>query len=114
MVMVADLGAAQAAEIFLRPIRAGAVERIGFLMVDALHFESARRRPSHEVASSALTIVPLAMRALIQELRRRLGAEHGRDRLAVALAHDDDDLALAVLVVGEAAINAVLGEGSPA
>ena len=31
-----DLGAAQAAEIFLGPIGAGAVERIGFLMVDAL------------------------------------------------------------------------------
>ncbi len=33
---MADLGAAQAAEIFLCPIGAGAVERIGFLMVDAL------------------------------------------------------------------------------
>ena len=34
--MVADFGAAQAAEIFLGPIGAGAVELVGFLMVDAL------------------------------------------------------------------------------
>jgi hypothetical protein len=36
MVMVADLGATQAAEIFLGPIGASAVERIGFLIADAL------------------------------------------------------------------------------
>ena len=35
----ADLAATQAAEIFLRPIRAGAVQAVGFLVVDALHFE---------------------------------------------------------------------------
>ena len=39
MVMNADLGTAQAAEIFLSPIRASTVEAIGFLMVDPLHFE---------------------------------------------------------------------------
>jgi hypothetical protein len=35
------------------------------------------------------------------------GAEHGRERSAIALANDDDGLALAVLVAGETAIAAV-------
>ncbi len=40
MVMVADLGAPETAKIFLGPIRAGAVEAVGFLMVDPLHFKA--------------------------------------------------------------------------
>jgi hypothetical protein len=36
--------------------------------------------------------------------------EHGRDRIAATLANDDNHLALAVLVAGKAAINAVLFE----
>src|ERR1700728_1590952 len=38
MVMMADLGAAHTGEKFLRPIGASAILRIGFLVVDALHF----------------------------------------------------------------------------
>jgi hypothetical protein len=41
MVMMPDLGAAHAAEKFLCPIRASAVEAVGFLMIDALHFKAA-------------------------------------------------------------------------
>ena len=41
MVVVPDLRAAHAAEKFLRPIRASAVEAIGFLVVDPLHFKAA-------------------------------------------------------------------------
>jgi hypothetical protein len=41
MVMVPNLGTAHAAEKFLCPIGASAVERIGVLMVDPLHFEAA-------------------------------------------------------------------------
>lgn len=41
MMMNADFSAAQAREIFFRPIRAGAVLAICFLMVDALHLEMA-------------------------------------------------------------------------
>jgi len=37
---MACLGAAQAAEIAFRPIRASAIVRIGFLMVDPLHFKA--------------------------------------------------------------------------
>ena len=37
--VVADLGAAQAAEKFLRPVRASAIIAVGFLVIDALHFE---------------------------------------------------------------------------
>ena len=36
--------------------------------------------------------------------------EHGRNRIAAMLADDDDDLALAVLIAGQAAIAAVLAE----
>jgi hypothetical protein len=42
MVMVADFGAAGAAEKFLRPIRASAVISVGFLVIDPAHFEQAR------------------------------------------------------------------------
>ena len=38
------------------------------------------------------------------------GIEHGRDRIAAALADDDNDLTLAVLVDGETAIDALLLE----
>jgi hypothetical protein len=38
--MNADLGATQAAEIFLCLIGAGTVEAVRLLMVDALHFEA--------------------------------------------------------------------------
>ena len=38
----------------------------------------------------------------------RFGAEHGRERVAAALADDDDDLALAVLIASEAAVPAIL------
>jgi hypothetical protein len=40
----ADLGTAQAAEIFLSLIGAGTIEAISFLMVDALHFEPFMQR----------------------------------------------------------------------
>ena len=40
MVMVADLGAAHTAEKFLGPIRAGAVEAIGFFVIDPLHLKT--------------------------------------------------------------------------
>ena len=66
MMMVADLGAAHAAEIFLRPIRASAVEAVRFLWL--MRFISKRScRSSHDAASSALTIVPLAMRSAMNE-----------------------------------------------
>ena len=39
MVVMPGLCAAQAAEIFLCPIRASTVEAVGFFMIDALHFE---------------------------------------------------------------------------
>ena len=41
MVVVADFAATQAAEIALRPIRAGAVQAVGFAVIDPLHFEPA-------------------------------------------------------------------------
>ena len=41
--MVPNLGTAHAAEKFLCPIGASAVERIGVLMVDPLHFEAAEK-----------------------------------------------------------------------
>jgi hypothetical protein len=62
MVVVADLGAAHTAEKFLCPIRASAIETIRFLVIDTLHFEAAMKL-IQLTDSSALTTVPLAMRA---------------------------------------------------
>ena len=44
MMVVSDLGTAHPGEKLLYPISAGAVERIGFLVVDPLHFEAAVQR----------------------------------------------------------------------
>jgi hypothetical protein len=44
VVMVANLSAAHAAEKLFRPVRAGAVEAVRLLMIDALHFEAAVQR----------------------------------------------------------------------
>lgn len=41
MMVMANLAATQPAEIALRPIRAGAIPAVGFLVVDALHFVTA-------------------------------------------------------------------------
>ena len=41
MVVMASLAATEPGEIAFRPIRAGAIERIGFLMIDAAHLEPA-------------------------------------------------------------------------
>ena len=41
VMVMADFSAAHTAEKFLRPIRAGAVETVSLLMVDALHFKAA-------------------------------------------------------------------------
>jgi hypothetical protein len=54
--MMADFGASHTAEKFFRPIRASTVEAI---VVDPLHFKSAMQLAD----SSALTTVPLAIRA---------------------------------------------------
>jgi hypothetical protein len=44
MMVMADFGAAHAAEKFLRPIRASAVMAVGFLMIDPTHLESLVQR----------------------------------------------------------------------
>ena len=43
MVVVSNLGATHAAEKFLRPIRASAVEAVRYLVIDALHFEASMK-----------------------------------------------------------------------
>jgi hypothetical protein len=43
MLMVADLSAANAAEKFLRPIRAGAVEAVRLFVIDPADFELAAK-----------------------------------------------------------------------
>ncbi|WP_038373429.1 hypothetical protein [Bradyrhizobium elkanii] len=52
-----------------------------------------------------MTTVPLAIPALMKAAAC-LSEPNGRDRIAAALA--DGDLALAVLVAGNAAVNAIL------
>jgi hypothetical protein len=41
MMVMADLAPPHPAEKFLRPIRAGTVQAVRILMIDALHFEAA-------------------------------------------------------------------------
>jgi hypothetical protein len=44
MMMVADLGAAHAAEKLFRPIRASAVEAVRLFVIDTLHLEARVQR----------------------------------------------------------------------
>ena len=78
-------------------------------MIDALHLEMAVQR----VPVCGLIGVddgPLGD-PLAHELESlALSAEHGRQAVAVALADDDDRLALAVLIEGEAPIDTAGGE----
>jgi hypothetical protein len=81
MMMVTLFRPAHTAEKFLGPIRASAVKAIGFFVIDALHFVlGVQRNASQELLSSALTIVPLAMRERMNEracpsLRNTAGSE---------------------------------------
>src|SRR4051794_13115828 len=100
---MADFGAAHAAEKLFRPIRAGAVEAVRLLMVNALHFEAAVQR----VPRAAF--VGMHDRAgLDASLNEADGltfrGEHGGDRVATALADDNHGLALAVLIAVAAAV----------
>src|SRR3984957_10511624 len=107
MVVNANLGTAQAAEIFLGLIGASAVQRISLLVVDPLHFETLM-----QVIPSA-AFVGVHNRALsdasADESRGlAFGIENGRNRIAAALRHDNDHLALAALIFGEATVNTIL------
>ena len=107
VVMVPGLGAAKAAEILLRHVRAGAGLTVGLGMVDPLHLES---RVQGIPTGSLIGLDDRARddTGLDPVEGGALRPEHGRDRQAVALAHDDDGLPLAVLVDGEATVPAVL------
>lgn len=107
VVMMPDLGAAEAGKILLRHVRAGLAIAVGELVVDPLHLKAGLqgvpRRRLVSVDDGA------GLHAILDEGQGgALGAEHGGDRLAAALADDDDALALAGLVLREAPVAAVL------
>src|SRR5579885_3762624 len=107
MVMMADFRAAHPAEKFLRPIRASAILRIGFFMVDALHFKAGVQLvPVRGVVG--IDQRTLGDVSLNERKGLTFGLEHSRDRIAVPLAHDNHGLALAVLVAEQAPIAAML------
>ena len=66
VVVVPGLGAAEAGEVFLRHVRAGAGLAVGLAVIDAAHLEmGVERVPAG--APSAFTIVPGAMRERIHD-----------------------------------------------
>jgi hypothetical protein len=106
---MADLGPAHAAKKFLCPIGACAVQAVGLFVVDALHFEAGVKIvPGRRLVGVHDPSLGEARADEIERLPFR--AEHGRERIAVALADDDHGLALARLVGGEATILALLGK----
>jgi hypothetical protein len=85
MMMVALFGAAQAAEKFFLPICASAVHRISLFVIDALHFILGVQRIPRA------TFVSVDNRSLgdaraYEGKGLPFGAEHGRERAAIALA----------------------------
>ena len=107
MVVVPGFGATEAAEILLSEVRASAVEAVGFAVIDPLHLESRMQ------GIPARRFVGVNDRALgdagLDEAERcAFRTEHGRHGMAVALADDDDGLALAGLVGGKAPVATVL------
>jgi hypothetical protein len=102
----ADFSAAEAAEVLFRPIRARAIKRVGFLVVDPFDFEALMQ----VVPYSGLIGVhhsPLGYTGANEGRSLALGVEHRRNRVPTALTYDDNDLALAVLIAGKAAVNAI-------
>jgi hypothetical protein len=97
----ADFSAAEAAEVLFRPIRARAVKRVRFLMVDPFDFEALMQI----VPSSGLIGVhhsPLGNTGANEGGSLAFGMEHGWNRVPATLANDDNNLALAVLIAGAA------------
>jgi len=108
VVMVPGFGAAEAAEILLSKVRARAVLAVGLAVIDPLHLESGMQGiPARRFVG--MDDGALGDAGLDEAECRALGTEHGRDGMAVALADDDDGLALAGLIGGEAAVAAALG-----
>jgi len=108
MVMVPGFGAAEAAEILLGEVRASAVLAVGFSVIDPLHLEGRMKGiPARRFVG--MDDGALGDAGLDEAEGGALRTEHGRDGMAVALADDDDGLALAGLIGGEAAVAAALG-----
>src|SRR3984885_5585555 len=106
MVMVPEFAAPQAREIGFGGIGAGAVEAVGFLMVDPLH----RKAGVQLVPGGAL--VGMQRGALGDALADRrhgrgLGGRHLNQGAPRAFAHHNDDLALARAVLAEPAVEPI-------
>ena len=103
----ADFRAAQPAKETLGLIGAGVAVRIRQRMIDPLRLDSARATDPNERLRRRERA---AVRHALTDRRNRciFGRRDERKRLAVALAHDDDDVALAGLIARQATIAAVL------
>lgn len=104
--MVALFSTAHPAEKFLCPIRASPIHRIGFLVVDALHFVLGVQGVPR-IAFVRIDDRSLGDTRAYEGKSLSLGAENGRKGVAIALTDDDNGLALAVLVAGKPTIHAV-------
>ncbi len=106
VVMVAKLGTAQAGEVGLRPVGAGAVDAVAVLVVDPLHGEPGMKR----VPGRALVGVHHgAVGDPLADGRHGglLAAKHLRQRAAVALAHRHHHPAFARPVLGAPPVDPV-------
>ncbi len=106
--MVAELGTAQAGEVGLRPIGAGAVDAVAVLMVDTAHGKPGVQR----VPGRALVGVHHgAVGDPLADGRHGclFGGKHLRQGASPALAHHHDDAALARLVLGQPPVDPVGG-----
>ena len=94
MMVMANFGAAQAAEKSFRHIGASSVQAVGFLVIDALHFKAGVKViPSVGIVGIDDGSFGNPRPDKIQRLS--FGAEHGGKRIAIALTNDDNALALA-------------------
>src|SRR5580658_8126269 len=99
MMMMADLGAAEAAEKLFGPIGARLAVRIDFGVIDPLHFKAGVQI----IPSARLVGVDdgSGRHAAADEIERAgFALEDGRKRVSATLANDDNNLALAALVLG--------------
>ena len=94
--MCANLGAPQAAKEALGLISRAVAVRVGYRMIDPLG-QIARMQLIPMRGFVGINRAAMATRSLIVGTRP-FGLEHERERPAVALAHDDDDAALAGLI----------------
>lgn len=108
MVVLASDHAAKSGEIAFCPVGAAVHDRIGFAVIDAVGLETGMK---HVPVRGFIGVYPRAHVRVLVDVIDAIGfvADNECQGATAALTHGDNDAAFAGLMLGQAAVNAVLG-----